>query len=187
MDNYKVLFKQKFCLDDYSIVPIRHEDRFEIMKWRNEQLYHLRQDRELTITDQEFYFSNVIQKLFDQEKPNQILFSFLKSKKLVGYGGLVHINWQLKQAEISFVMDTNLEKKYFFEYWDSFIKLIEEVALNLIDIESLFTYAFDLRPKIYEVLKVNDFLFLKDDKHEKEGNLINVKIHSKKIKNGKKT
>ena len=84
-------------------------------------------------------------------------------------------------------MDTNLEKKYFFEYWDSFIKLIEEVALNLIDIESLFTYAFDLRPKIYEVLKVNDFLFLKDDKHEKEGNLINVKIHSKKIKNGKKT
>ena len=48
MNNYKVLFKQKFCFDDYSIVPIRHEDRFEIMTWRNEQIYHLRQEKLLT-------------------------------------------------------------------------------------------------------------------------------------------
>jgi hypothetical protein len=50
------------------------EDRFDIMKWRNEQIYHLRQDKPLTAEDQEYYFSNVIASLFEQAKPNQILF-----------------------------------------------------------------------------------------------------------------
>ena len=37
----------------YKIVPIRYEDRFDIMKWRNEQMYHLRQSKPLTEEDQE--------------------------------------------------------------------------------------------------------------------------------------
>ena len=40
---YTCLIKNKFLNGDYKIVPIRFEDRLDIMKWRNEQLYHLRQ------------------------------------------------------------------------------------------------------------------------------------------------
>ena len=62
------------------------------MKWRNEQIYHLRQAKPLTAEDQKNYFSNVVSKLYDQEKPAQILFSFLKDGKCIGYGGLVGYN-----------------------------------------------------------------------------------------------
>jgi CMP-N-acetylneuraminic acid synthetase len=48
LKEYKILEQQVFSKDNYSLVPIRFEDRFDIMKWRNEQIYHLRQDRPLT-------------------------------------------------------------------------------------------------------------------------------------------
>ena len=98
MNYYKVLNKQVFYKDIYSIVPIRMEDRFDIIKWRNEQIYHLRQHKELTVENQENYFNEVISKLFEKEQPNQILFSFLENKICVGYGGLVNINWIDKNA-----------------------------------------------------------------------------------------
>jgi len=99
MNPYKVLKKQLFSIDNYSIIPIRYEDRLSILKWRNEQLYHLRQEKKLTKNDQENYFNNIVNKLFDQDRPNQILFSFLKDNICIGYGGLVHINWVNKNAE----------------------------------------------------------------------------------------
>lgn len=76
MSSYKVLNNQIYSSGNYSIVPIRMEDRFNIMKWRNEQIYHLRQDKPLTPENQDFYFQNVINKLFDEDQPKQILFSF---------------------------------------------------------------------------------------------------------------
>ena len=78
MANYKCLKQQEYTLGDYSIVPLRYEDRFSIMKWRNEQIYHLRQARPLTEEDQQRYFDNVVAKLFDNPKPDQILFSYLE-------------------------------------------------------------------------------------------------------------
>ena len=77
---YKALKKQEFKSGDYCLTPLRHEDRFNIMKWRNEQIYHLRQSEPLTIDKQDAYFDNTITSLFNQEKPNQILFSFLRRK-----------------------------------------------------------------------------------------------------------
>ncbi|MFN5443971.1 MAG: GNAT family N-acetyltransferase, partial [Crocinitomicaceae bacterium] len=117
MIKYKCLNQNEFNFNEYKIVPIRFEDRLDIMKWRNEQIYHLRQVKPLTIDDQNNYFNNVISKLFEQEKPNQLLFSFLKNDVCIGYGGLVHINWIDKNAEISFIMNTELEEDYFEKNW----------------------------------------------------------------------
>ena len=83
------------------------------MKWRNEQIYHLRQSELLTEESQERYFQDIVSKLFNQKEPDQLLFSFLKNDKIIGYGGLVHINWTDRNAEISFIMDTNEEKNIF--------------------------------------------------------------------------
>jgi hypothetical protein len=182
--DYKALEnKNFFSFNDFSLIPIRYEDRYQIMEWRNEQIYHLRQEKVLSKQNQDNYFKKIVFPLFNEKYPKQILFSFLKSKKLVGYGGLVHINRQLKRAEISFVINTSLEKKYFFEYWDTFLKLIEQIALNLLDIKNIFTYAFDLRPELYEVLNANNFVFVRDEKYIKSGQIIDVKIHNKKIRN----
>lgn len=148
---YQVLGQQIFSDGDYSIVPIRMEDRYDIMKWRNEQIYHLRQHTPLTPEDQDRYFHEVVSKLFEAEQPNQILFSFLEGERCIGYGGLVHINWVDKNAEISFIMDTSLEEAYFEKYWSIYLSLIESVAFEELSLHKIFVYAFDLRPHLYDV------------------------------------
>ena len=79
MKEYRILQQQIYNLGSFSLVPIRFEDRLNIMKWRNEQIYHLRQNKPLTIEDQDYYFENEVSKLFEQPQPNQILFSFLEN------------------------------------------------------------------------------------------------------------
>jgi len=153
MPGYKVLTNNTFSLGEYSIVPIRFEDRYLIMHWRNEQIYHLRQYKPLTKGDQDNYFENVVSKLFEQEKPDQLLFSFLKNDKCIGYGGLVHINWIDRHAEISFIMYTALESEHFLVLWSTFLKLIEIVGFSELYLHKLFVYAFDLRPHLYALLE----------------------------------
>ncbi len=157
MGKYKILNNQIFNSGQFSLIPIRFEDKFEIMKWRNEQIYHLRQDELLTVEKQEIYFNTVISKLFEENKPSQILFSFLENDILIGYGGLVHINFIDKNAEISFIMNTILEEYRFNEIWRTFLTLIEKVAFDELQLHKVFVYAFDLRPHLYLVLEENKY------------------------------
>ena len=176
MNKYKSLIKQEFIEGEYKIIPIRFKDRFKIMEWRNEQMYHLRQSKKLTIEDQDNYFKNTIKSLFHMDQPQQILFSYLEGEICIGYGGLVHIDWDLKTAEISFVMNTILEEDKFEFHWKSYLYLIEQLVFDYLDFKSIFTYAYDLRPRLYPVLE--DSGFIKDRVIENKDD-INVIIHVK--------
>ena len=158
MSSYKNLSNQSFSEGTFSIVPIRYEDRLKIMNWRNEQMYHLRQNKLLTEADQTRYFNTVVATLFNTDFPSQLLFSFLEGSECIGYGGLVHINWVDKHAEISFIMDTALEKDYFQKHWTTYLKLIEQVAFQELQLHKIFTYAFDLRPHLYDTLEASGFV-----------------------------
>jgi RimJ/RimL family protein N-acetyltransferase len=178
---YKVLKNQTLSVEDFSIVPIRWEDRSKIMVWRNEQVYHLRQSKTLTIQDQDDYFSNIVSRLFNEEQPNQILFSYLKGEDCIGYGGLVHINWTDKNAEISFIMKTQLEENFFDVHWKTYLSMIEKVAFDDLILKKIYTYAFDLRPKLYSALMAAGFFNearLKDHCYF-DGKFKDVVIHSK--------
>jgi RimJ/RimL family protein N-acetyltransferase len=181
MNTYKVLNKQVYIQGEFAIVPIRPEDRFDIMRWRNQQIYHLRQSKPLTEEDQEHYFKHVVAGLFVEEKPQQILFSFLQGNKCIGYGGLVHINWQDQNAEISFIMDTSLEKDFFSKHWTIFLKLLEQVAFDELKLHKIFTYAFDLRPNIYRIFEDRGFVQEAELKEHcyYNGTFISVIIHGK--------
>jgi len=154
---YAVLKQNEFTLANYRLIPIRFEDRTLIKKWRNEQIYHLRQSHILSDENQTRYFENIISKLFENEKPDQLLFSFLKNNECIGYGGLVHINWIDRHAEISFVMDTSLENTSFSENWNIYLSLIEQVAFEQMNFHKLFTYAYDLRPHLYDAIEKADY------------------------------
>ena len=181
MKKYYLLNKVKFEYEEFSLIPIRHEDRYLIMQWRNDQMYHLRQRKQLTKEDQDAYFENVVSTIFSKDQPEQLLFSFLKDDELIGYGGLVHINWKDKNAEISFLMNTVLEKEHFEEYWMIYLNLIEKVAFHQLSLHKIFTYAYDLRPKLYKVLESAEFIqeaklfdhCIVDDRY------VDVYIHSK--------
>ena len=178
---YKVLSGNSYSKDEFSIVPIRYEDRFKIMKWRNEQMYHCRQSSVLTKEDQENYFNNVVAKLFDKEKPDQILFSYLKDGEIIGYGGLVHINWIDRNAEVSFLMNTELEKNEFKIHWGVYLDLIEQVAFKELNLHKLFVYAFDLRPQLYEAIEAKNYIKEATLKEHcfYNGQFIDVVIHMK--------
>jgi RimJ/RimL family protein N-acetyltransferase len=180
MGEYKCLSKQTYSFNEYNIVPIRDEDKYDIMQWRNEQIYHLRQSKPLDKESQDNYFNNVIVKLFEKENPDQILFSYLENGKCIGYGGLVHINWLDKNAEISFIMKTK-EEVHFNLYWSNFLNLIEQVTFEELKFHKIFTFAFDIRPHLYKVLDENGFqkeATLKEHCFF-ENNFIDVVIHSK--------
>lgn len=176
MRHYKNLAKQEFNTGDYKIVPIRDIDKFEIMKWRNQQLYHLRQKKILIKKDQQNYFKNIVEKLFKKINPDQILFSYLHGKECLGYGGLVHINWNDKNAEISFIMETKLEKENFEFHWSNFLKMIEKVAFKGLGLNKIYTHAFDLRPFLYPVLEKQNFF---KEKTFMDINNNRVIVHSK--------
>jgi len=125
----------------------------------------------------------VVSQLFDQEQPDQILFSFLESGQCIGYGGLVHINWQDKNAELSFIMETALDKERFYEIWRAYLELIEKVAFEDLELHKIYTYAFDLRSKLYNAIEAMGFVEEARLKEHIEFNdhCIDVVIHSKMI------
>lgn len=181
MRNYKFLQQQTFSNEKFTLVPIRDEDKYDILQIRNEQIYHLRQAKPLTKEAQDNYFATTVAALFEEEKPNQILFSLLKDNQFVGYGGLVHINWIDKNAEISFVMKTELEHNHFEEFWINYLKLLEQAAFNELQFHKIYTFAFDLRPHLYQALVKSGFVHEADLKEHCcfEGKFIDVVIHSK--------
>ena len=181
MNFYKALNNQVFNLKTFSLVPIRYQDRYDIMRWRNEQIYHLRQNKPLSKEEQDSYFVNIINPTFNEKEPKQVLFSFLEKNVCIGYGGLVHINWTDKNAEISFIMNTSLEENNFHTLWSKYLEIVEQIAFNELLFRKVFVYAFNLRTHLYDVLIRNNYFL---DARLKEhclfnGNFIDVLIYSK--------
>lgn len=179
---YKCLHIDKLTEGKYTLVPIRDEDKYEIMNWRNAQLDVLRQQTPLTKEQQEHYFKTVVASLFDKEQPEQILFSFLENNELIGYGGLVHIDWTSKTAEVSFLTQTsrNISKHQFVSDWENYLTLLKKIAKDHLHFKSIFTYAYDIRPDLYIALAHSGFIETKRYRnHVKINNeMKDVVIHS---------
>lgn len=159
MRAYKCLNKSRFSKGNYALVTIRDEDRYAILNWRNTQIDILRQQAPLTKEQQDQYFNNTVAQLFEEEKPKQILFSFLLNDKLIGYGGLVHIDWENKTAEISFLTETerNHSPEIFISDWVNYLSILKTVAKKELHFHSIFTYAYDIRPNLYVALEKSGF------------------------------
>jgi len=157
--SYKKIHKSEFTKDNFSLVVIRDADKESIRQWRNEQIEILRQKDFLTAGQQETYFKNVIDHLFEHEEPSQLIFSFLENGILIGYGGLVHIDWKNKTAEVSFLTETSRNKstEIFINDWINYLALIKKVANTFLNFNSIFTYAYDLRPNLYRALEKSGF------------------------------
>ncbi len=158
---YKILNRNIFSKENLSIVPIRYEDRYKIMGWRNEQIYHLRQSVKLTKKTQDIYFDNVLSKHFNEKNPQQILFTYLEEEKCIGYGGFVNINWIDKRAELSFLIDTSLKGNFqrYSYYFSNFINLIKIAGFEEIGFNRIFTETYSFRKNHIKILERNNFIY----------------------------
>ena len=152
---YSFLASNKFCLDEYCLVPFMEQEMELIRKWRNEQIDYLRQNKPLTKDEQSKYYHQVIKKSFYEKKPEMILFSFILKNNCIGYGGFVHIDWNSKKAELSFVLDTNRTKKSetYKKEFSIFLKIILDIGFKQILFNKIFTETFDIRPLTIRILE----------------------------------
>ena len=146
-NKYICLEKIRYSFGGYSIIPIRKTDMELIRQWRNEQIEILRQKMPITMREQRRYFKEFIKPLFNEKKPDQILFSYLLNEELIGYGGLTNIDWESKRAEVSFILDTKrtIDGSLYRKEFSSFFKLIRQIAFKCLFFHRLYIEIFDIR------------------------------------------
>ena len=156
---YRILRHNDYRHGRYHLLPIRLDDREAIRKWRNAQMDILRQSTPLTAEDQDRYFREVVTPLFEAEQPAQLLFSLLLDEELVGYGGLVHIDWAAGRAEISFLLETgrNAHTTTFQADFAAYLHLVRQVAFEDLSLRKINTEAYDVRPYLTAVLEAEGF------------------------------
>jgi RimJ/RimL family protein N-acetyltransferase len=156
---YRCLKKQIYQEGEWSIVPIREIDMAKIRDWRNEQIIILRQNHILSEEEQKNYWERVLKPGFSEEKPHQILFSYLKNGELIGYGGLTHIDWNSARAEVSFLLatDRKTQQATYQKEFALFLSLLKRAAFEDLKLHRLFAETFNLRPAHVEVLEKAGF------------------------------
>lgn len=158
--DYACLKNQAFFSGDYSIVPIRYEDMFSIMDWRNDQIRYLRQAAPLTHEQQEKYYQEFLVPSFSEKQPKQVLVSFLYKGKCIGYGGIVHIDWVSRRGEVSFLIETkrSVDPELYRQDFKAFLELIKRLAFEGLHFHRLHGETYDIRPLHIEILESMGFV-----------------------------
>ena len=160
MGIYTALATDEFANNEYTIVPLRTCDIYEIGKWRNEQIDFLRQKTILTDQDQKDYYERWVVPSFSETQPRIILFSYLEYNICIGYGGLTNIDWDNKRAELSFLLQTERTKtsQQYHRDLSHFLRLLKGVAFNELHFNRIFTETYDIRADHVLVLEENGFV-----------------------------
>lgn len=157
---YTCLQRDHYQYGDYTLTSLREQDILLIKEWRNDQIDILRQKEPLTDAQQINYYETVVRPAMDAEEPSDILFSYLHQGECVGYGGLTHIDWTNRRAEISFLLATerNVDLDLYKREFTIFLKLIKQIAFVELGLNRLFTETYDVRPYVLEVLENSGFV-----------------------------
>ena len=153
--NYACLSSETYREGKRCLVAWRGTDIDSVRRWRNEQIEVLRQKSELSPEDQQNYFRDVIVPTFAQDKPRQLLFSYLENDVLIGYGGLVHIDWEMPRGEISFLMETKraADPDRYAEDFQIYFNLLARIAFDELGFHRMTSETFDIRPVHVKVLE----------------------------------
>lgn len=148
----------------FLLRPIQWSDREKIRVWRNHQIDVLRQDQELTVHDQDRYFQDVVRPQMSMSFPPQILWGLLEDDDLIGYGGLVHIQWADDRAEVSFLTDCQrLNASLLASDWKLYLTLLVEVATSKLGLHKLTTETYQIRTDVLAILE--SFGFQREGRH----------------------
>jgi RimJ/RimL family protein N-acetyltransferase len=155
---YKFFNFKKIKIEDYQIKHISFNDIETIRLWRNQSIKYLRQNKKISKNNQIKYFKNYVKKQTNLKKPKDIIFLFKKNSLLVGYGGLVHISWENKNAELSFLLNPKITNKKIYKiYFTKYINLVLNLSFKICKLKKIYTYTFGYRKINTNLLKENGF------------------------------
>jgi len=159
LSGYQLLDGFYETIGEYAISSIKLEDAEPIRIWRNQQISALRQSSILSKDEQRSYFEKVIEPSFSNKKPKQILLRYTFNNNLIGYGGLVHLNWTDLKGEVSFLLDSNRTKdtKQYSIECKTFLKLIKKCAFEQLGLNKISTYAYSHRKNHVQTIESAGF------------------------------
>lgn len=128
-----------------SLDLVRQGDIESIMHWRNGQLEILRQTAPLTLQEQYNYWNCTAWPDMKLPAPPNILFSYRFNEALIGYGGLVHIDWERSTAELSTLLAPRLIQLQLFETLSKYYIYLSLLFAQRLDLKLITTQTFDIR------------------------------------------
>lgn len=135
-------------LSDGELVlrAVEPRDIESIRRWRNAQMEVLRQSEIITVIQQHRYFAEHVWPDKRRDRPGQILLAIERHDHLIGYGGLVHICWPDRRAEVSFLLDPSVESMSQMRamVFTRYLRLVQQLAFCDLQMSRLWTetYAF---------------------------------------------
>jgi RimJ/RimL family protein N-acetyltransferase len=143
---YRILSAGEYRLDKLLICTIDNSYIQQIRIWRNQQIDILRQNQLISEEQQEWYFNTHVFSLFDNLYPQQVLFNCFYEEKFIGYGGIVHISYENKIGEISFLLDPQIPTDSYYEsVFILFLEIMNKIAFQELGLNKLFTETFSTR------------------------------------------
>ena len=161
MMRYACLKQERYESGPLAVIPVREEDMELIRVWRNEQIRVLRQKKPLSPEDQRRYFREAVLPTFEQPHPPMLLFTYLLEERPIGYGGLVHIDWDHRRAEVSYLLETaRSQEAADGEYawlFSTFLDLMKRIAFDELGFNRLHAETFDIRQLHVQIMERNGF------------------------------
>ena len=153
--HYRCLPRRSVGTSALSVRSVQPQDIEPIREWRNAQLDVLRQSRPISPDEQVLYYAENVWPEMDKPQPANILLAIEEEGRLIGYGGLVHVSWEHRRAEISFLQPPGFADTpdRFRHYFGGFLRLMEEIAFGDLGFRRLHaeTYAFrELHIAVFE-------------------------------------
>jgi SAM-dependent methyltransferase/RimJ/RimL family protein N-acetyltransferase len=157
--SYACMKQQRISYQGYTIRPVQLSDIEYIRQWRNEQMDVLRQKNEISPAEQLAYYEKYIWSNSDDPHPPHLLLAYLINDQLIGYGGLVHIDWEHRRAEVSFLLDPRRTRdlQTYAQDFSTFLQLIKTLAFNDLRLQRLFTETYSTRKHHIGVLESSGF------------------------------
>ena len=157
---YACLSKSEFRDGQFSLSAVQPEHIDAIRLSRNAQMDVLRQSAVISVEEQRAYFDAAIWPDLPRKQPKNILLAYLENGRLVGYGGLVHVAWEHRRAEVSFLLEAELAKSEatYGRYFAAFLRLIQTVAFENLKLHRLFTETYATRGHHISILENSGFL-----------------------------
>jgi len=143
----------------FSLRAVQQSDIEPIRQWRNAQIGVLRQAEPISEDAQNAYFAREIWPTLDKAQPRNILLAFSEGYRLIGYGGLVHVAWEHRRAEVSFLLEPEMERDRdaFSACFATYLGMIKELAFRGLGFHRLVTETFDIRPAVVAALEQAGF------------------------------
>lgn len=158
---YRVLGDYKSKSDELEFHAVQPLEIETIRLWRNSQKEVLRQNQDISRSDQIDYFKTRVFPEYFAAHPSQILLSIYMNGKLVGYTGLVHVDWRSLRAEVSFLLSPEINEgsELYSDLFSRTLSFLTSLAFDNLRLNRLFTETFSNRVEHISILEKNEFQF----------------------------